>query len=165
MWVWHPTSIAYMGHSSSCDEFKHIHKRKSHEVLLTILNKKKKLLFGVETEFDPTKQNSDVQVDADADIADTTQVVHSPCAKEATFELNNTSPNALSMLAKNVTSTQNLPNNHPNPCSFTDIHLMNEEKQGENLKMKKCCLWWTLLMTLLGEIKMQEENSLTKPLH
>ena len=55
--------------------FKHIHERESHEALLAILNKKKKLSFGVETEFDPTKQNFDVQVDADADRADTTQVV------------------------------------------------------------------------------------------
>ena len=124
-------SISYMGHSTRCDEFKHIHERESHEVLLALLNKKKKLSFGVETEFDPTKQNSDVQVGADVDIADTTQVVPIPCAKEATSELNNSSPQALSMLAKNVTSAQNLPNNHPNPSSFTDIPLMNEEKHGE----------------------------------
>ena len=124
-------SISYMGHSTSCDEFKHIHEREFHEVLLAILNKKKKLSFGVETKFNPTKQNSDVQVNADADIADTTQVVPIPCKKEATSELINSSPQALSMLAKNVTSTPNLPNNHPNPSSFTDIPLMNEEKQGE----------------------------------
>ena len=36
-------SISYMGHSTSCDDFKHIHERESHEVLLAILNKKKKL--------------------------------------------------------------------------------------------------------------------------
>ena len=54
-----------------------------------------------------------------------------PCAKEATSELNNSSPQAISMLAKNVTSTQNPPNNPPNPSSLTDIPLMNEEKQGE----------------------------------
>ena len=78
-----------------------------------------KLSFGVETEFDPTKQDYDVQADADADIADTTQVVPIPCAKEATSELNNSSPQAISMLAKNVTSTQNPPNNPPNPSSLT----------------------------------------------
>ena len=54
-----------------------------------------------------------------------------PCVKEATSELNNSSPQASLMLAKNVTSTQNPPNNHPNPSSFTDIPLMNEAKQGE----------------------------------
>ena len=124
-------SISYMGHSTSCSEFKHIHERESHEVLLAILNKKKKLSFGDETEFDPTKQNYDVQANADADIADTTQVVPIPCAKEATSELNNSSPQAISMLAKNVTSTQNLPNNPPNPSSFTDNLLVNEEKHGE----------------------------------
>ena len=34
-------SISYMGHSTSCDEFKHIHERESHEVLLAILKKRK----------------------------------------------------------------------------------------------------------------------------
>ena len=35
------------------------------------------------------------------------------------------------MLAKNVTSTQNLPNTQPNPSSFTDIPLVNEAKHDE----------------------------------
>ena len=64
--------------------FKHIHEREPHEVLLAILNKKKKLSFGVETEFDPRQQNYEVQIDTDADVADTDQVVPIPCAKEAT---------------------------------------------------------------------------------
>ena len=123
-------SISYMGHSTSCNDFKHIHERESHEVLLAILNKKKKLSFGDETDFNPTSANADVQADADADIADTTQVVLH-CAKEATSELDNSSPQALSMLAKNVTSTQNLPNNQANPSSFTDNPLVSEEKHGE----------------------------------
>ena len=38
-------SISYMGHSTSCDEFKHIHERESHEVLLAIVNKKKTFLL------------------------------------------------------------------------------------------------------------------------
>ena len=100
-------------------------------MLLAILNKKKKLSFGDETEFNPTRQNYDVQADADADIVDTTQVVTIPCAKETTSELNNSSPQALSMLVKNVTSTQNLPNNQQNPSSFTDNPLVNEENHGE----------------------------------
>ena len=124
-------SISYMGHSTSCDDFKHIHERESHEVLLAILNKKKKLSFGDETEFDPTKQNSDVPIDADADTAETNQVVPIPCAKEATSELNNSSPQAISTIAKNVTSIPNLPNNPPNPSSLTDIPMMHEEKPGE----------------------------------
>ena len=77
------------------------------------------------------EQNFDVQANADADIADTTQVIPIPCAKEATSELKNSSPQALSMLAKNVTSTQNLPNNPSNPSSFTDNPLVNEEKHGD----------------------------------
>ena len=40
-----PASISYMGHSTSCDDFKHVHERESHEVLLAILNKKKKLFL------------------------------------------------------------------------------------------------------------------------
>ena len=78
-----------------------------------------------------TRANFDVQADADADIADTTQVTTIPCAKETTSELKTSSPQALSMLAKNVTSTQNLPNNPPNPSSFTDTPLVNEVKHGE----------------------------------
>ena len=124
-------SISYMGYSTSCDEFKHIHERESHEVLLVILNKKKKLTFCAETEFDPTKQNYDVQADADADIADVTQVVSIPCAKDATSELKNSSPQAILMLAKNVTSIQKLPHNPPNPRSVINIPMVNEEKQGE----------------------------------
>ena len=124
-------SIAYMGHSTSCDDFKHIHERESHEVLLAILNKKKKLSFDTETEFDSRQQNYEVQIDADADVADADQVVPIPCAKEATSELNNSSPQAMSMVAKNVTSFPKPPNNPPNPSSITDIPLMNEEKPGE----------------------------------
>ena len=77
-------SMSYMGHSTSCSEFKHIHERESHGVLLAILNKKKKLSFGDETDFNPTRTNFDVQADADANIADTTQVATIPCAKEIT---------------------------------------------------------------------------------
>ena len=124
-------SISCMGHSTSCSEFKHIHERESHEVLLAILNKKKKLSFGDETEFNHTQVSFDVQADTDADQAYAKQVATIPYAKETTSELNNSSPQALSMFAKNVTSTQNLPNNQPNPSSFTDTPLVNEEKSGE----------------------------------
>ena len=118
-------SISYMGHSTSCDDFKHIHERESHEVLLAILNKKKKLSFDAETDFDPGQQNYEVQIDADADVVDTDQVVPIPCAKETTSELNNSSPQAMSMVAKNVTSIPNLPNNPPNP-SFCYRHSFDE---------------------------------------
>ena len=120
-----------MGHSTSCGDFKHIHERESHDVLLAILNKKKKLSFDDDTEFDPRQQNYEVQIDADADIADTDQVVPIPCAKEATSELNNSSPPTESMVAKNVTLNPKPPNNPPNSSSLTDIPLMNEEKPGE----------------------------------
>ena len=76
-------------------------------------------------------QNYEVPIDPDAVVADTDQVVPIPCAKEATSELNNSSPQAMSMVAKNVTSVTKPPNNPPNPSSITDIPLMNEEKPGE----------------------------------
>ena len=87
--------------------FKHIHERESHEVLLAILNKKKKLSF--DAEFNPKHKNYDVPIDADAVVADTDQVVPIPDAKKATSELNNSSPQAMSMVAKNVTSVTNPP--------------------------------------------------------
>ena len=62
-------------HSTSCNEFQHLHERESHEVLLAILNKKKKLSVGDETEFNPTQVNFDVPTDIDADQDDTTQVI------------------------------------------------------------------------------------------
>ena len=122
-------SIAYMGHSTSCDDFKHIHERECHEILLAILNKKKKLSF--DAEFDPRHQNYEVQIDADADVADTDQVVPIPHEKKATSELTNSSPQAMSIVAKNVTSIPKPPNNPPNPSSVRDIPLRNEEKPGE----------------------------------
>ena len=89
------------------------------------------MLFGDETDFNPTKTNFDVQANADEDQADTIQVATIPCTKETTSELNNSSPQALSMLAKNVTSTQNPLNHQPIPSSFTDTPLVNEKKDGE----------------------------------
>ena len=83
-------SIFYMGHSTSCDDFKHVHERESHEVLLAILNKKKKLSF--DAEFDPRHPNYEVQVDANTVDADVDQVVPIPDAKKAIPELNNSSP-------------------------------------------------------------------------
>ena len=120
-----------MGHSTSCGDFKHVHERESHEVLLAILNKRKKLSFDDETEFDPRQQNYEVQPDTDADVAETDQVVHIPCPKEATSTLNNSSPQVMSMVTKNVTSIPKPSNNPPNPSSITDIPLMDEEKPGE----------------------------------
>ena len=122
-------SVYYMGHSTSCDDFKHVHERESHEVLLAILNKKKKLSF--DAEFDPRHQNyeSQVAVEAElADLADFEQVVPIPDTKETTPELNNSSPQVMSKVAKNVTSVTKPPNNPPNASSITDIPVMSEEK-------------------------------------
>ena len=121
-------SIYYMGHSTSCDDFKHVHERESHEVLLAILNKKKKLSF--DAEFDPRHPNYEVQVDVNTVDADVDKVVPIPDAKKAIPELNNSSPQAMSTVAKNVTSVTN----PPNPSSITDIPLMNGEKLGEKPK-------------------------------
>ena len=51
-----------------------------------------------------------------------------PDTKETTPELNNSSPQAMSKVAKNVTSVTKPPNNPPNPSSITDIPVMSEEK-------------------------------------
>ena len=59
------------------------------------------------------------------------QVKPIPDARKVFSELNNSSPQAKSMVAKNDTSVTNLPNNPPNPSSITDIPLMNEEKPGK----------------------------------
>ena len=125
-------SVYYMGHSTSCDDFKHVHERESHEVLLAILNRKKKLSF--DAEFDPRHPNyeSQVAVEAElADLADFEQVVPIPDTKETTPGQNNSSPQAISMVARNVTSVTKPPNNPPNPSSITDIPVMSEEKPAD----------------------------------
>ena len=132
-----PASISYMGHNTGCNEFLHIHERESHEVLLAILNKKKTLTFGDETNAESGRTRFDVQPNTNKDTADTTQVTTIPCAKETTYELKSSSPQALSMFTKNVTSNQNLPNNPPKPSSFTDILLVNEVEHGEKSEDKE----------------------------
>ena len=100
---------------------------------MAILNKKKKLSF--DAEFDPRHPNYEVQVDTNTVDADVDQVVPIPDARKTIPELNNSSPQAMSMVAKNVTSVTNPPNNPPpNPSTITDIPLMNEEKPGEKPK-------------------------------
>ena len=89
------------------------------------------MAFGDETDFNPTRANFDVQANADADIADTAHMTTIPCAKETTSELKNSSPQASSMLVKNVTSIQNPPDNQQNPSSFTDTPLVNKVKHGK----------------------------------
>ena len=85
-------SIFYMGHSTSCDDFKHVHERESHEVLLAILNKKKKLSF--DAEFDPRHQNYEMQANADAVLVEAEQVKPITDERNAFSELNNSSPQA-----------------------------------------------------------------------
>ena len=93
------------------------------------MNKKKKLSF--DAEFDPRHQNYEVQADADAVLVEAEQVKPIPDARNVFCELNNSSPQAKSIVAKNVTSVTNPPNNPPNPSSITDIPMMNEEKPGK----------------------------------
>ena len=101
-----PASISYMGHSTGCSEFQHIHERESHDVLLAILNKKKTLSFGDNTDIESKTAKFDVQADTYEDTADTTQVTTIPCAKETTSELKINSTHALSILADIATSNQ-----------------------------------------------------------
>ena len=101
-----PASISYMGHSTGCSEFQHIHERESHDVLLAILNKKKTLSFADNTDIESKTAKFDVQADTNEDTADTTQVTTIPCAKETTSELKINSTHALSILADIATSNQ-----------------------------------------------------------
>ena len=126
-----PASISYMGHITGCNELLHIHEREPHEVLLAISNKKKTLSFGDAIDIESKRAKFDVQADTNEDTADTTQVTTIPCAKETTSELKTSSTHALSMLADIATSNQNLPNNPPNPSSFTDTPLVNEVEHCE----------------------------------
>ena len=52
-------SIAYMGHSTGCVEFLHLHERESHEVLLAILKKKKNRIFGEDSVIKPKRAKFD----------------------------------------------------------------------------------------------------------
>ena len=79
-----PASISYMGHSTGCSEFLHIYERESHGVLLAILQKKKKMSFGDDTDIDSKRAKIVSQADTNEDTADTTQVPIIPCAKETT---------------------------------------------------------------------------------
>ena len=125
-------SIFYMGHSTSCDDFKHVHERESHEVLLAILNRKKKLSF--DAEFDPRHHNYEVQADAEAVLTDDGQVKPILDVRGISSEGNNNSLQAESLVAKNVTSVTNPPSNPPNPSSISDIPLVKERKPGEKPK-------------------------------
>ena len=127
-----PASISYMDHSTGCSEFLHIYERESHEVLLAILKKKKRLSFGGDADIESKRSKIDPQADTNEDTADTTQVTTIPCAKESTSELSTSSTHALSMFADVATSNQNPPNNPPNPSSFTDTPLVDEVKHGED---------------------------------
>ena len=125
-------SIFYMGHSTSCDDFKHVHERESHEVLLAILNKKKKLFVMLNLILDIQIMKFQLML-----IQLMLMLIRwypFLMQRRAIPELNNSSPQAMSMVAKNVTSVTNPPNNPPNSSSIIDIPLMNEEKPGEKPK-------------------------------
>ena len=114
-----PASIAYMGHSTGCVEFMHLHERESHEVLVAILRRKKNKPFGDDSvrepkraKFVPTENTSS----HDGNTADTSQ------AKE----LSQSSTHAFSMLADIAKSDHIPPNNPPNPNSVTDTITVDE---------------------------------------
>ena len=108
-----PASIAYMGHSTGCVEFMHLHERESYEVLLAVLKRKLNKTFGDDSVSEPKRakfvppRNTSSH---DEDTADTSQ------AKE----LSQSSTHALSMLADIAKSDHIPPNNPPSPNSVTD---------------------------------------------
>ena len=115
-----PASIAYMGHSTGCVEFMHLHERESHEVLLAILRSKNNKIFGDDclrgpkrAKFIPTENTSS----HDGDTADTSQA----------RELLQSSTHAFPMLADIAKSNSILPNNSPNPNSVTDTITVDDE--------------------------------------
>ena len=112
-------SIAYMGHSTGCVEFKHLHERESHEVLLAILKRKKNKTYGDDsvserkrTKFVPPENTRN----HDGDTADTLQ------AKE----LSQSSTHTSSMLGDIAKSDHMPQNNPPNPNSVTDTITVDE---------------------------------------
>ena len=135
-----PASIAYMGHSTGCVEFMHLHERESHEVLLAILKSKKNKTFGDDSvrgpkraKFVPTENTSS----HDGDKADTSQ------AKE----LSQSSTHAFSMLADIANSDHIPPNNPPNPNSVTDTITVDEAGHlGDEVENEESHLWKILII-------------------
>ena len=103
-------AIAYMGHNTGCVEFQYIHERESHEVLLAILKKRKKVTFTDDTDIETKRPRLDSTVetegkdDAKDGVAEAQKV---PRAKEIQPNLSQATRDSLSLLADAPLATIN----------------------------------------------------------
>ena len=107
--------IAYMGHNTGCNEFQYIHERKSNEVLLAILKKRKKVSFpGCPFNRDKRSRLQSPKLDAKPkdDKEEVTVVKKTPRAKEVPPKL---SQKTIELLAEAAESAfdAGLPKTHP----------------------------------------------------
>ena len=97
-----------MGHTTGCFKFKYIHERESYEVLLAILNKRKKVSFagcpGSKTKR-PRPQSSKLDVEAKDDSEEQPVVQKTPRAKEVPLNLSQESQYFFPLIADMAEST------------------------------------------------------------
>ena len=95
-------AIAYMGHSTGCIEFLHMHERKSFEVLLAILKKRKKMTFSRCSNNQskrPRLHSPKLNEEAKNDTEEVPEVQKVPTAKEVQPNLSQEPTGSLSVLA------------------------------------------------------------------
>ena len=128
-------AIAYMGHHTGCIEFLHLHERESHEVLLAILKKKKKMTFHSDS-VGPKKAKLDIPVnttvttDVTTDNPQTVEV----STTNSTPPLSQTAQDSLSVLAVIASTAPSLPENPPNslPTPGADAVVYGEERANQD---------------------------------
>ena len=102
--------IAYMGHNTGCVEFQYIHKGESYEVLLTILKKRKKVIFSGCTNIQSKRPRLDSAM-MDEEAKEATEAVPEvqkvPEAKEIQPNLSQEPTDSLSLLADAALDTSN----------------------------------------------------------
>ena len=116
--------IAYLGHKSTCEEFQWIHERSSYEMLLAILQKRKKV-----TLFENIKQNKRPRLQSTSDSSNKKEIIN-----DVKIETNmdnpstsNTAPSSLAVLAEVAQS-------HSSQSSLPD--LIGEQNGGANCPCK-----------------------------
>ena len=119
-----------MGHYTSCIEFTHLHKRESHEILLAILKKKKKVTFHCES-VNPKRAKMDFS-DHDTQTSDVPKAKGFPRVKEIPPGLSQT-------LTDVLTTTANLTIPHLFPLQGEILLLMLKRELSVQIpkKMKR----------------------------
>ena len=82
-------SIAYMGHSTGCVEFLHLHERDSHEVLLAILKKNKNRTFGDDSVTKPKRAKFDQPENTGSHDGNTADI---PCRRKPLLNCHKVQP-------------------------------------------------------------------------